>query len=148
MGIDEKADAWLEDERTAALYQVIGSLAEAAGVFDDPQVIRALDLAAYGKPQDGGDVLPFAPAYESAKQKEAEGWLSMDSAPKDGEIFLGIGPEEAWPVAMLWQAYDADDAAEIGSDGYWTYAEQLIADVTGEAKPTAWRPLPVPPEAA
>jgi hypothetical protein len=86
-------------------------------------------------------------AYESAKQKDADGWRDIASAPKDGEIFLGTGPEEAWPVAMLWQAYDADDAAEIGSDGYWTYAEQLIADVTGEAKPTAWRPLPEPPSA-
>lgn len=26
MKIDEKADAWLEDERTSTLYQVIGSL--------------------------------------------------------------------------------------------------------------------------
>ncbi|MBA4220146.1 MAG: hypothetical protein C0458_05380 [Methylobacterium sp.] len=86
-------------------------------------------------------------AYESAKQKGADGWRDIASAPKDGEIFLGTGPEEAWPVAMLWQSYDADDAAEIGSDGYWTYAEQLIADVTGEAKPTHWRPLPEPPSA-
>lgn len=87
MQIDEKADAWLEDERTSTLYQVIGSLAEAAGVFDDPHVIRALDLAAYGKTQDGGDVLPFCPAYESAKQKgEAEGWVLVPKEPTEPMI--------------------------------------------------------------
>lgn len=56
-------DARLEDERTATLYQVIGALASAAGVFEDPAVIRALDLAAYGKTEDGRDVLPFLPEY-------------------------------------------------------------------------------------
>ena len=66
----ETADAWLEDERTGTLYQVIGSLAEAAGVFCDPAVVRALDLAAYGKTGDGEDVLPFAPEYPASHQAE------------------------------------------------------------------------------
>lgn len=59
-------DHWLEDDRTSTLYQVIGNLADAAGVFDDPAVIRALDLAAYGKTEDGLDVLPFYPEYPKA----------------------------------------------------------------------------------
>jgi hypothetical protein len=134
MQIDEKADAWLEDERTSTLYQVIGSLAEAAGVFDDPHVIRALDLAAYGKTQDGGDVLPFCPAYESAKQKgEAEGWRDIESAPKDGTNIL-----LAHALAVF--------------DGYWdVYANGWVDDVTDlyedkiTYQPTHWRPLPEPP---
>lgn len=55
-------DTWLDDERTGTLYQVIGVLAHMAGIpSDDPHVIRALDLAAYGKTEDGKDVLPFEP---------------------------------------------------------------------------------------
>lgn len=109
MQIDEKADAWLEDGRTSTLYQVIGSLAEAAGVFDDPHVIRALDLAAYGKTQDGGDVLPFCPAYESAKQKgEAEGWVLVPREPTTGMLWANAGTSDThkptWNRAM-WAAF-------------------------------------------
>lgn len=60
-----KAIPWVEDDRTATLYQVIGNLADHANVFDDPAVIRALDLASYGVTSDSEDVLPFLPAYPS-----------------------------------------------------------------------------------
>lgn len=72
---DDLTDAWVDDDRTYSLYQVIGALAHAAGVFNDPAVTRALDLAAYGKTTDGNDVLPFTPKYPNnalVKQKCAE----------------------------------------------------------------------------
>lgn len=62
-------DAWTEDERTAQLYQVIGGLAHYADVSNDPAVVRALDLAAYGRTMDGGDVLPFRLPDSSALSK-------------------------------------------------------------------------------
>lgn len=62
---------WHEDEKTGTLYQVIGTLAEMAGVFQDPAVVRALDLAAYGKTEDGIDVLPFHPTAPSPPADDA-----------------------------------------------------------------------------
>lgn len=66
-------DHWAEDERTAALYQVIGSLAAAAGVSEDPAVVRALDLASQGTTKDGQAVLPFSPHYPRPSQIHALG---------------------------------------------------------------------------
>ncbi len=63
----EHVEGWLNDQRTSTLYQVVGSLADAAGVFDDPAVIRALDLATDGKTEDGSDVLPFLPNYPAQR---------------------------------------------------------------------------------
>jgi hypothetical protein len=49
----------------AGAYQVVGVLAEMAGVFNDPQVIKALDnlsAASNGDPRPHADVLPFGPS--------------------------------------------------------------------------------------
>ena len=46
--------------RCAEAYQVVGTLASAAGLFGDPAVIRALDLLS--RPYSEGDMLPFHPA--------------------------------------------------------------------------------------
>ena len=44
-------------------YQVIGSLADQAGLFDDPAVIKALDyfgdIANTGKPERVKEILPW-----------------------------------------------------------------------------------------
>jgi hypothetical protein len=45
-------------QRCAEAYQVVGSLAGLAEVFDDPAVEKALDL--FSRPLRPGDVLPFA----------------------------------------------------------------------------------------
>lgn len=61
----------------AELYQVIGCLADIAGVFDDPQTIKALDWAA--NPDSGEcDVLPFGPT-PAAPQGVAIEVLSDDA---------------------------------------------------------------------
>ena len=48
--------------RCGEAYQVVGSLASEAGLFDDPAVIRALDLLS--RPFSEGDMLPFYPAKD------------------------------------------------------------------------------------
>lgn len=76
-----------------------------------------------------------------------EPWQDIATAPKDGTVFFGIGPNDAYPQAMRWQAYSADEIEEIGEPGYWSYCEDLIGDVTGSASPQHWQPmfaLPVP----
>ena len=55
---------------------MIGALADAAGVFGDPAVTRALDLAAYGKTGEGKDVLPFLPEYPN-NQETTHGRLAV-----------------------------------------------------------------------
>lgn len=46
------------EEIIAEAYQVVGSLASSAGLFDDPQVQRALDILAN---LSDGSMLPFTP---------------------------------------------------------------------------------------
>ena len=48
----------------AECYQAVGALAYAFGVSDDPNVIRLLDMLAYGQTVDGRELLPF-PALAS-----------------------------------------------------------------------------------
>lgn len=53
--------------RCAAAYQVVGQLADRAGLFHDPAVVKVLDALAH--PLIAGEILPFHPAPE----KESEG---------------------------------------------------------------------------
>jgi hypothetical protein len=75
-------------------------------------------------------------------------WLPIESAPKDGTIIHVCGPDYEYPEAVKWGKYDDDLAQELGVDGYWTYAEELLADVTDSPSSeewTHWQPLPTPP---
>lgn len=74
----------------------------------------------------------------------ADQWQPIETAPRDGTVFFGIGPADRYPQAMKWETYSPEEAEEIGEHGYWTYAEDLIADVAGQAEPTHWMPLPSP----
>lgn len=105
----------------------------------------ALDeaLAALKASEERGERLSQELASARCPQ---EPWQPIDTAPKTGEVFLGTAPMEPWPSAMLWQAYDADDAAELGEAGFWAFAEQLVSDVEGQAKPTHWMPLVPQPQ--
>ena len=48
-------------------YQVIGALADAAGLFDHPEVIRALDYFGYEEwRKPGVEILPFGAALPSS----------------------------------------------------------------------------------
>jgi hypothetical protein len=57
----ERIIAMLEvlSERCGDAYQVVGQLAEHAGMFHDPAVVRALDALA--RPLRQGEILPFVP---------------------------------------------------------------------------------------
>lgn len=91
-------------------------------------------------------------AYESAKQKEADGWRDIASAPKDGTHFLGFWPgggEWRAPIIgirMTWFWCAGSAASAIGRDGEFTahfHRDDPIAGVS----PSHWRPLPEPPSA-
>lgn len=81
----------------------------------------------------------------AGKPPAEDGWLDISTAPKDGTAFLGIGTSDKYPHAMEWTTYDDEVAEETGEEGYWSYCEALINEVTGGAEPTHWQPLPAPP---
>lgn len=62
-------------------------------------------------------------------------WRSIESAPKDGSIFLGWQSLEPFPVAIRW------------SCGEWVYADCALRGAVGEAgEVTHWMPFPTLPE--
>lgn len=76
-------------------------------------------------------------------------WQPIETAPKDGTVIHVWAEGYEWPEAVRWEKYDPDDAEEIGQEGYWTYAEPIMADVfdnCGEDLWTHWMPLPEPPK--
>lgn len=96
----------------------------------------------------------FSKAYDGHRSGEAPaqpveaGWRAISEAPMDGTVIHVWAPGFEWPEAVRWQVYDPDAAEEIGADGYWTYAEELLADATDDCAPEAWThfmPLPSPP---
>ncbi|WP_038367787.1 hypothetical protein [Bosea sp. UNC402CLCol] len=109
----------------------------------EPQVlIEAMDC-------EKGALRTFAAAgFAHPAPATVESWQDIASAPKDGTVFFGIGHDDAYPQAMRWQAYSADEIEEIGEPGYWAYCEDLIGDVTGSASPLHWRPMFPLPSAA
>ena len=56
-------------QRCGEAYQVVGSLADSAGLFHDPAVLKALDLLSF--PLRPGEILPFYTQndQERARQK-------------------------------------------------------------------------------
>lgn len=75
-------------------------------------------------------------------------WKPISSAPKDGSKFFAAAPDYEWPEVIYWEKYPAEVQEEAGDEGFWRYAEQLLADVADvemEAL-THWMPLPLPPE--
>ncbi|SCW95849.1 hypothetical protein [Ancylobacter rudongensis] len=65
----------------------------------------------------------------------------ISEAKKDGTVIFGLGKDDAWPQPMRWLTYDEATAEEIGEDGYWSYAEDLIGDVAGDANPVVFWPM-------
>ena len=72
-------------------------------------------------------------------------WKDIALAPKDTTILLGWCEDMDWPEAIKWVAYDPADAEEIGEAGYWTYAEQLLAETTDEIHPLVFTEMPAKP---
>ena len=79
-----------------------------------------------------------------------EGWQPIETAPKDGTVFMVTGSDYDWPEIVRWETYDEAVAFHAGAPGYWSYAEPLLNDVTdnpGDEEWTHWMPLPPAPEA-
>jgi hypothetical protein len=76
------------------------------------------------------------------------GWQDATTAPKDGTPFMVWAPGFEWPEIVKWQAYSVEDAEEVGEPGYWTYAEEMLANVVDSVEAdqwTHWSPLPASP---
>ena len=83
-----------------------------------------------------GARIAYREAADLARDHEAkhrDGWMPIESAPRDGTALLAWRPGLLWPVAAQW----ADD------DQRWELCWNWDA-----IHPTHWRPLPEPPVAA
>ena len=90
---------------------------------------------------------PFVGSVEYCR---AQGWRSMDSAPRDGTPFLAAVEWDGFPIALRWYAYDAETSAELGECGYFHYADESLCDLDPDAVQSfnegfVWQPLPLPP---
>lgn len=75
-------------------------------------------------------------------------WQPIETAPKDGSVFLAWAPGYKWPETVRWFDYDKGDAADTGQPGYWTFADPLLQEVTDDAGAdqwTHWMPIPALP---
>ena len=98
------------EERLAEAYQVVGTLADYAGVFDHDDVIRALDR--FSGSEIEGELLPWP--REPLPGQRSGGWVRIEEIPeawKDGRNIIGFNPvrgvfETAWNgenwVCGLW----------------------------------------------
>ncbi|WP_292224711.1 hypothetical protein [Brevundimonas sp.] len=80
-------------------------------------------------------------------------WRPIETAPKDGTVIHVFSPGFDWPEAVMWEFYPPEVVIDVGADGYWTYAEGLMAHVMESCEPetwTLWKPiaLPTPPSKA
>lgn len=70
-------------------------------------------------------------------------WQPIETAPQTGEVIFVWADGFEYPEAVRWVDYDDELREELGADGYWTYAEELLADVVdsmGEEEWTLWVP--------
>lgn len=98
--------------------------------------------------EDKDDLLREATSEITRLRSIREGWRSIETAPKDGSVFLVWADGFEWPEAVRWDAYDAETAEEVGEPGYWTYADELLANATddcGSEDWSHWMPLPASP---
>jgi hypothetical protein len=77
-------------------------------------------------------------AYESAKQKEADGWRDIASAPHQEVVLLGWWDDDLmggtiWSTETGWASQGFRN--EVGST------------ISRHGRATHWRPLPAPPSA-
>jgi|GEM_PF-3023399 len=76
------------------------------------------------------------------------GWISVESAPKDGSKFIGLYPNRK-VFTTWWQAYNnytknKDGGHSVSSHRHeWTYDEG--DSIVPSRKLIAWQPLPEPP---
>lgn len=76
----------------------------------------------------------------------AEGWRPIETAPKDGTWVQGLYPDDPW--APVWTVRCQEWRYDGDSGENW-YGDHHSSDTaTDRDRPTAWLPLPTPPEDA
>ncbi|MBD7992880.1 hypothetical protein H9643_19060 [Ochrobactrum sp. Sa2BUA5] len=128
----EEAATHLDDEATMSIAR--------SETCSDDMVDEFCDRAEYFK--EAADIVralssqPVADHADAGKMV-ADGWLPIDTAPKDGTPFLVFVPDDKF-------------SAGTGIDVIWYDEEQWLfgsnTPFTPANKPTHWRPLPASPE--
>lgn len=85
----------------------------------------------------GSLINPDGPEAAAALRDLTE-WRDIETAPKDGTIVHVFAPGFDWPETVQWELYEPEVAEEAGEEGYWTYAEGLMADATDSCEPETW----------
>lgn len=79
----------------------------------------------------------------------AQGWQPITTAPSDGTPFFVWADGYEWPEVIRWYPHDEETVEECGEAGYFSYAEELLADACDwEHEVTHWMPLPAAPVSA
>ncbi len=90
-----------------------------------------------------------SPDHADAGKVDGDKWRPIESAPKDGSVIHVWAEGFEWPETVKWVDFeDAELKAEVGADGYWTFADEFLADAVDSVEPeiwTHWRPLPPAP---
>ncbi len=76
-----------------------------------------------------------------------EGWRTIESAPKDGSVFLGWHKLWVFPQPCCWESPVGDDGSHRGKTDAWVYADWALhneCDPSG-VDITHWQLLPSPP---
>lgn len=100
-------------------------------------------------PLDAERAASIASQSDCPTAPSSTGWRDSRDYPRNGKPFEVWGRHYRWPEVVMWAAYDADAAAETVEDGYWRYAEDILADNTDNAAPEEWlwwRPITPPAE--
>lgn len=84
--------------------------------------------------EDSGEIRELLTAHEQA----LTGWQLIETAPKDGDYILAIGPGSRFPTVIAWNIWVGEWA-----DGPAPPDMHPLRVVT--IKPTHWIPLPSPP---
>ena len=89
-------------------------------------------------------MLSARPPLPEGEKTYMSQWQPIETAPKDGTPILVFSPYEVRtePTNVIVAKFERH-----GSQEWWGYCENLIADVQGmiDPEPTHWMPLPSPP---
>jgi len=108
----------------------------------------------YAKEQGWQQLYTFPPTAEQIANETAEAWQPIETAPKDGTLFLGWVGGERWSSIDGGGSGYAHDVSQVDfcwwradfncpNDGYFDNGSGQIGDSQGV---THWMPLPTPPK--